>query len=94
MKPTAKQYRLFAKVAEIGCMACRQNNKHTPAQIHHWREYGYRDHNKVFGLCPVHHTATASVDWITNRHIDPAEFAEEFGTDEDLFNECMALIGE
>lgn len=93
-RPTAKQKRLWSKVAENCCMACRVEGVFdTPCEIHHARENGgYRDHNKVYGLCPAHHRDTAAVPGVPNRHGDPIEFKRQYGTDSELFNRCMELI--
>lgn len=92
-RPTAAQKRMWGKVFENGCMACKQEGNHTHPQIHHWRQYGYRDHNKVFGLCPQHHNMISAVEGVLNRHRDPIEFSAEYGGDEELFNKCMEEIG-
>jgi hypothetical protein len=91
-QPTAAQKRKFGKVFEAGCMACLQDGIHSHPQIHHWRQYGNRDHNLIFGLCPTHHNAVSAVPWIKNRHLNPIEFAEKYGTDEELYRKCMELI--
>lgn len=91
--PTAKQKAMWNKVAENGCMACLQNGFHTQPEIHHWREYGYKDHDLVFGLCPRHHSIVRSVVGVLNRHKDKLEFQDEFGTDKELYLKCMKMIG-
>jgi len=92
-RPTAAHKRLWNRVFSAGCMACLQDGKFSFPEIHHWREYGYRDHSRVFGLCPGHHRPTAAVQGVPSRHGQPVEFREKFGTDEDLFNKCMERIG-
>lgn len=93
--PTAAQRRTWNKVAEAGCMSCLQEGHHTQPEIHHVMELGgYRDHNKVFGLCPPHHKMTSAVPGVLNRHRDKLEFAAEYGTDQELFEKCMAIIRE
>ena len=91
-RPTAKQRRFFSKVASIGCMACRQENTFSFPEIHHVKNYGRNDNSKVYGLCPAHHRPTAGVTGIPNRHGNPKEFSEKYGTDSELFAECMNLI--
>jgi len=91
--PTAAQRKVWGRIAEAGCMACLQNDYHTQPEIHHIMELGgYRNHDKVFGLCPPHHKMTSAVPGVPNRHRDKLEFAAEFGTDQELFEECMAII--
>lgn len=91
MKPTAKQKKYFAKVAEIGCIACMLDGIYTPCEIHHGKKYGYRDHDYVYGLCPAHHKMTAMIKGVVNRHGNPIEFAEMYGTDEDLVEMCRVI---
>lgn len=93
-RPTAAQKRHFGRVFSLGCAACRQEGKFSFPQIHHWREYGYRDHNLVIPICPVHHVATSAVKGIPNRHLNPVEFAAKFGTDKELYEQTMELLGE
>jgi len=92
-QPTAAQKRLWGSVFQVGCMACRQDGVFSFPEIHHWREYGYRDHSKVLGLCPPHHRPTAAIPGVLNRHGNPIEFAAKYGTDEELHKECMKVIG-
>jgi hypothetical protein len=92
--PTAQQKRMWGRVFENGCMACQKECRFSFPQIHHWRPYGYRDHSKIFGLCPAHHSAVCAVPGIPNRHLTPVEFAKKYGTDEELFKLCMEQIGE
>ena len=92
---TVAQRRRMARVAELGCIACRHDGYFgTPAEIHHCKDHGYRNHKKVCSLCPVHHKPTSSIPGILNRHLNPIEFAEKYGTDEELHRKTCALLGE
>mgnify|MGYP003527307285 CR=1 FL=1 len=73
-------------------MACLQEGNFSFPEIHHWREYGYRNHSKVYGICPAHHKEVSAVKGIPNRHLNPVEFREKYGTDEELFNQCMEKV--
>lgn len=92
-KPTAAQKRLWGKIFEIGCMACLKEGKHSFPEIHHAKDYGYNDHSKIYGLCPKHHRPTAGVTGIPNRHGNPKEFADKYGTDKELYAECLIKLG-
>ena len=83
---------MWGKVFEVGCMACKQEGIFSFPEIHHVKEYGYRDHSKVYGLCPHHHKEVSAVKGIPNRHLAPIEFRELYGTDMELFEKCMKLI--
>ena len=92
-EPTAKQRRMFAKVVAVGCMACRKEHGiYVPAEIHHVKKYGYRNHNDVIGLCPIHHRPTFGVTGIPNYHGNKIEFEAKFGTDRQLMIECRGII--
>jgi len=58
--PTAEERRHWDRVAELGCVVCRQ-----PAEIHHVTGQATRmgrlprRHDRVVGLCPRHHRLTA-----------------------------------
>lgn len=90
--PTATQKRLWQKIVYLGCMACLQDGIFSDATIHHWREYGYRDHSKVFGLCPAHHLYQDAVEGTPNREKNKLEFQKKYGTDFELFTKCMEMI--
>lgn len=94
-KPTAKQKRIWNKMAEFGCLPCYlDGNPGTPATISHAHDHGYRDHDKIFPCCPVHHLEQHAVNGIPNRHKNPKEFAAQYGTDDELVRVAYRLIGE
>lgn len=92
MRPTAAQKRRFDQVVRIGCMACLCDGFHTEPEIHHGGKHGYRDHDFTFGLCPVHHKPTSAKPGIPNRHANPIEFKQRYGTDEELFEQCQQIL--
>lgn len=93
--PTAAQQRRHGKVAALGCLACAEDgHPGTPAQVHHCKEHGYRNHDKVAPLCPPHHGIVDSVPGVINRHKNPVEFRGRYGTDEDLHIKTCILLGE
>lgn len=73
-------------------MACRKEGNFSFPEIHHVKNYGKNDNSKIYGLCPAHHRPTAGVTGVLNRHQNTKEFAKEYGTDSELFDECMKLI--
>lgn len=91
-KATAAQLRMWGKVFEVGCIACLMEGNFSFPEIHHVKEYGYRNHDKVYGLCPIHHKATAMVKGVPNRHGTPKEFTEKYGTDQELFEDCQRRL--
>jgi len=93
-KPTAAQKRMWGRVFAAGCMACLQDGIFSFPEIHHVKEYGYRNHNKVYGLCPKHHKEVSAVKGVPNRHLNPIEFRDAYGSDQELFEKCKKEIGE
>lgn len=82
----------MAKVAALGCIACRKIGYHdTPAELHHPRTgmgMGQRnDHMKVIPLCPTHHRHGESAI-----HRSKTQFEMNFGTELELLNEVLELI--
>jgi hypothetical protein len=83
--PTAKQRRLWGKIAALGCLPCFiDGTEDTPAGISHKHAPGYRDHDMVFPACPIHHLEQHAVDGIPNRHKNPIEFKNKYGDDDYL----------
>lgn len=85
--PTAAQKRRWAQVAALGCLCCGG-----PANIHHCRHecgMGQRNHDHVAPLCKWCHQ-----DGTVSRHGTPGEFAMEWGTDKDLHERTMNMLGE
>jgi hypothetical protein len=65
---------------------------HTEPEIHHVKGYGYRKHDDVYPLCPSHHRQTAAAPGVYNRHGNPIEFAQQYGTDDELLIHCRSLV--
>ena len=96
MTPTAEQKRRWARVSELGCLACRRefgdDAEYPPASVHHCRHncgLAQRNHDEVAPLCPQHH------QWgPISRHGSPAAFAVLYGDDARLHAETKRLLGE
>jgi len=97
-KPTAAEERYQERVKLLGCVACWKDGysyeNASPADFHHYREYGVTDHMKGFGLCDKHHRDTNKVPGVVCRHGNQAQFEERYGTDKELFEMCLTLLGE
>lgn len=91
-RPTAAQKRMWGRVFNLGCIACMIDGKFSFPEIHHVKDYGYRNHSKVYGLCPAHHRAMCTM--AVSRHGSPAEFQKMYGTDEELLKKCNELLGD
>ena len=93
--PTAKHRRRWNKVIELGCIPCLIDGiEGTPAGISHAHGHGYRDHDKVWGSCEPHHLYQHAEPGILNRHKNPIEFREKYGTDSELVLMVDELLKE
>ena len=91
-RPTANQKRMWGRVFEVGCIACMIDGKFSFPEIHHAKDYGYRNHSNVYGLCPPHHRPLVAN--VVSRHGSPAEFEKLYGTDKELLEKCKELLGD
>lgn len=89
---TAKERHHMAKVAALGCIACRRIGYYdTPAEIHHIRTgmgMGQRNsHFNTIPLCAEHHRHGSNAI-----HRSKELFERDFGTEEQLLGEVMELL--
>lgn len=98
--PTKSEKAHMAKVAALGCIACRLNGIYdTPATLHHIRHgqgIAQRASNfQVIPLCSIHHQTgdgKASSGFEYGLHHSPKEFEAKFGSEEDLLRLVLKLI--
>lgn len=83
-KPTKKQYEIFAKLAESGCIVCGNH-----ANIHHCGTGmgGRKDHNFVIPLCYFHHQGEQGIHKIGRK-----AWQELYGTERELHILAMEKI--
>ena len=92
MKATASQRRIWGKLANIGCIACRKDGyDSTPGEIHHIKVYGYHNHDLVLCLCFNHHNNLNKL--VPCIHHNPLQFVERYGSELELLAESLDLIG-
>ena len=85
-RPTVAEKKWMQQVADYGCVACMQDGKQVPAEIHHIRSLktgsgmGLRpSHTRILGLCAMHHRlGKVSV------HLGKEAFIKKYGTEEQL----------
>ena len=90
-KPNAKEHKYMGKVADLGCVVCRNlGHGPTPASVHHcFYGSGKREnHHLVLPLCPIHHQ-TGGVG--VALHADNKSFYALYGSEIQLLNQ---VIGE
>lgn len=88
---TKAQKRWMGKVAELGCIVCRNAGfGPTPAQVHHLREGqgGAQRANDflTIPLCPAHHDGKDSI------HKDRQMFQARYGTELDLLSQTIGEV--
>lgn len=90
--PTAAQKRMWNKLVSLGCIACRiDGHNDTPAEIHHIKDYGNHNHDRVIPLCQAHHNG--KVKEVPSIHMERIKFIEKYGSCDELLGICMMLIG-
>ena len=81
-------------VVDLGCIACAKLGIYdSPAEIHHikgkFRMGRKASHFETIPLCPAHHRNGG-----TSYHVNPREFTEYFGSQEELLEEIKDLGNE
>jgi len=92
---TAEEKRFMSKVAELGCVVCRNlGHGPTPAELHHPRTgvgKGQRSSNlDVIPLCPTHHRLGGHG---VAFHAGQKTWQEKFGSEWDLVAQIKREIG-
>ncbi len=82
-----------ARLAELGCMACRRlfGITDSPVELHHRRSGGWGKGNfmTLFGLCYEHHRGNTGVHGMGTK-----AFARHYGFDQqDLLDDAFRLLG-
>lgn len=96
MSRTKQEEERRQKIYELGCIACRIDGKgYVPCSEHHLKDGScYRDNMKTFGICLAHHQIEFAVPGVPNRHKNAKEFAEVYGTDQELLEYTNRIIGD
>ena len=92
--PTKAESAHMARVAELGCLPCRNNGfPNTPAECHHIRHQvgvGRRSsHYETIPLCDFHHRNGNYGEAI---HAGKAAWEERFGTELQLLEQTRELL--
>ncbi len=94
--PNAAEKEWMGKVAELGCIVCRQQGRgFVPCAVHHIVEGGRRlGHLFTLGLCqPGHHMDSPDKSQIS-RHPNKARFTAAYGSEYELLWITKQLLGE
>ena len=95
--PTADEKEFMNKIARLGCIACRKMGFFNDYVSLHHIEGRIKPgcHYKVLPLCERHHQLADTNKpplWHTLHHNKRA-FEREYGTEMELYHECLELIG-
>ena len=84
----------YEKLAQLGCIVCKQYDIETPAEIHHIEgKTKANSHFKVLPLCFEHHRIGNRFRPIS-RHPYKKRFEEAYGTEEELLEQVNKLLDE
>lgn len=92
-KPATKTEREWmARIADLGCIACRKDGHSTPASVHHIVQ-GHRRLGHLFTLplCPLHHQGDGRE--VPSVHFTKRTFAAKYGTELELLAELQIELG-
>lgn len=92
---TAAEKRWMARVADYGCIVCRnQGRGYVPCAVHHILSGGRRKgHMHTIGLCdPGHHQGAPKGSGELSRHPDKARFEAAYGTEEELLDQTRKIL--
>jgi hypothetical protein len=101
MAMSKKDRAYLSRVAELGCVVCRnQGYGATPAEIHHIRSgqgVAMRaSHTDVIPLCPIHHRYGAKSTEHGEQfgyHQSPGQFEDAYGTEVELLEQVKGELG-
>lgn len=93
--PTKSEKQLHNAIAQIGCIACREDGVFTElVSIHHIDGRTKPDaHKKVLPLCAGHHQDGTGVAGLIAVHPWKARFEQRYGTQAELLARCMGMVG-
>ena len=100
---TKEEKEHMSKVADIGCIVCRNNGIYTrDVELHHIRAgYGVSQrasNYEVIPLCRIHYKTGLEADRTGKRHFgyheSPKDFEIAYGKEEDLLKQVLDILEE
>ncbi len=98
--PNKDEKEFMDKMCEIGCIVCLNLDYETPEVTPHHMEGKTRPgaHYKIIPLCSNHHQVPDIKGRWVSRHgpgknTGKALFEEEYGTEEELYSQCLEILG-
>lgn len=92
--PNREELDHMGRVAEIGCIVCRNKGLYSPSEIHHTEGKTKEGaHLKVLPLCFEHHRMGSGKEPIS-RHPYKKRFEQAYGTEKELLKQVDDILGK
>lgn len=90
--PTKPEREWMARIADIGCIACRNDGISSPASVHHIVQGNRRlGHLFTLPLCHPHHQGDGRA--VPSVHFTKRTFVARYGSELDLLAELQVELG-
>jgi hypothetical protein len=90
--PTKLEREWMSRIADLGCVACRQDGIESPASVHHIVQGNRRlGHLHTILLCPLHHQGDGRQ--VPSVHFTKRRFVQRYGTELELLAELQVALG-
>jgi PHP family Zn ribbon phosphoesterase len=82
----------MTRIADLGCVACRQDGIESPASVHHIVQGNRRlGHLHTIPLCPLHHQGDGRQ--VPSVHFTKRTFVQRYGTELELLAGLQVELG-
>jgi Recombination enhancement, RecA-dependent nuclease len=90
--PSKLEREWMSRVADFGCVACKQDGHDSPASVHHITS-GFRrmGHLHTIGLCEAHHKSDGRQ--VPSVHFQKRTFAARYGSELELLARLQVALG-
>lgn len=90
--PTKAEREWMARIADLGCVACRKDGEATPASVHHIVQGNRRlGHLFTLPLCPPHHQGDGHR--VPSVHFAKRTFVQRYGSELELLAGLQVEFG-
>ncbi len=89
--PTKLEREWMNRIADLGCVACKQDGIESPASVHHIIQGNRRlGHLYSIGLCYPHHQGDGRQ--VPSVHYTKRTFVQRYGTELELLAELQVVL--
>ena len=90
--PTKAEREWMSRIAELGCVACKQDGHQSPASVHHIVQGNRRmGHLFTLPLCYPHHQGDGRE--VPSVHNQKRTFVQRYGSELELLAELQVTLG-